>query len=61
MERRGRRDRPQWSVPRSVGADGQFEEVLASELPAVLDLRVDPEANLPSATLTEIRRTAQAD
>jgi len=37
-----------------------FEQALASGVPAVLELRVDPEAMLPHATLSEIRRAAQA-
>ena len=47
-------------VERTEDFPGAFEEALASGLPAVLEIRVDPEAILPSATLTEIRRTAQA-
>ncbi|MCY3952907.1 MAG: thiamine pyrophosphate-dependent enzyme, partial [bacterium] len=37
-----------------------FEQALAAGVPAVLALRVDPEAILPGATLSEIRRAAQA-
>ena len=37
-----------------------FEQALAAGVPAVLELRVDPEAILPGATLSEIRRAAQA-
>ena len=36
-----------------------FEQALASGVPAVLELRVDPEAILPGATLSEIRQAAR--
>ncbi len=36
-----------------------FEQALASGVPAVLELRVDPEAILPHATLSEIRQAAR--
>ena len=36
-----------------------FEQALASGVPAVLELRVDPEAMLPHATLSEIRQAAR--
>ncbi|MDE0667761.1 MAG: thiamine pyrophosphate-dependent enzyme, partial [bacterium] len=36
-----------------------FEQALASGVPAVLELRVDPEAILPQATLSEIRAAAR--
>ena len=38
-----------------------FEEALVAGVPAVLDLRVDPEAILPHTTLAAIRRKAVAD
>lgn len=37
-----------------------FEQALAAGVPAVLELRVDPEAMLPHTTLSEIREAAQA-
>jgi acetolactate synthase-1/2/3 large subunit len=37
-----------------------FERALDSGLPALIELRVDPEAITPRATLTEIREAAQA-
>ena len=37
-----------------------FEQALAAGVPAVLELRVDPEAILPGTTLSEIRQAAQA-
>jgi len=37
-----------------------FEQALAAGVPAVLELRVDPEAILPGATLSEIRQQSQA-
>ena len=36
-----------------------FEQALSAGVPAVLELRVDPEAMLPHTTLSEIRRAAQ--
>lgn len=36
-----------------------FEQALAAGVPAVLELRVDPEAMLPHTTLSEIRQAAQ--
>ena len=38
-----------------------FEQALNAGVPAVLDLRVDPEAILPHATLSEVRRQAQTN
>lgn len=38
-----------------------FEQALEADLPAVLELRVDPEAILPHSTLSEIRRQALTD
>ena len=37
-----------------------FEQALAAGVPAVLELRMDPEAILPHTTLSEIRRSAEA-
>ncbi len=37
-----------------------FDEALSSGLPAVIELRVDPEALTPRQTLSEIREAAQA-
>jgi acetolactate synthase-1/2/3 large subunit len=42
-------------VERTEDAEEAFEEAVASGLPAVLELRVDPEAITPRATLTEVR------
>ncbi len=47
-------------VERTEDFAGAFEEALAAGVPAVLELRVDPEAVLPSTTLTEIRQRAHA-
>lgn len=38
-----------------------FEQALDSGVPAVLDLKVDPEAILPHATLSEVRQQAQTN
>lgn len=38
-----------------------FEQALGAGVPALLELRVDPEAILPHATLSEIRRAAQQE
>ena len=38
-----------------------FERALDDRVPAVLDIRVDPEAILPHVTLSEVRRQAQGD
>lgn len=38
-----------------------FEEALDARVPAVLDILVDPDAILPHATLSEVRRQAQLD
>ena len=37
-----------------------FERALASRLPAIVHVKIDPEAIAPSATLTAIRETALA-
>jgi acetolactate synthase I/II/III large subunit len=42
-------------VERTEDVEDAFEEALASGAPAVLELRVDPEAITPRATLSEIR------
>jgi acetolactate synthase-1/2/3 large subunit len=42
-------------VERSVDFGAAFERALAAGRPALLELRVDPEAITPSATLSEIR------
>ena len=47
-------------VERTEDFPETFEEALASGRPAVLELRVDSEAILPSSTLTQIRQAAQA-
>ena len=46
-------------IERTEDFPGAFERALASGVPAVLELRVDPEAILPHATLSEIRRAAR--
>ena len=48
------------TVERTADFAGTFEQALSAGVPAVLELRVDPEAILPHATLSEIRRAAQA-
>ena len=45
-------------VERTADFEGAFEEAVASGLPAVLELRVDPEAITPRATLTQVREGA---
>jgi acetolactate synthase-1/2/3 large subunit len=45
-------------VERSSAFADAFERALASGRPALLELRVDPEAITPSATLSEIRSGA---
>jgi acetolactate synthase I/II/III large subunit len=42
-------------VERNEDFAGAFEEALAAGRPALLELRVDPEAISPRATLTQIR------
>ena len=46
-------------VERTEDFDDAFERALGSGLPAVIELRVDPEAITPRASLTEIRETAE--
>ena len=46
------------TVKRTGDFPAAFERALAAGVPAVLELRVDPEAILPHATLTEIRARA---
>ncbi len=46
-------------VERTEDFPAAFEQALAAGVPAVLELRVDPEAMLPHATLSEIRQGAQ--
>ena len=46
-------------VERTEDFADAFERALAAETPAVLELRVDPEALTPRATLTEIREAAR--
>lgn len=46
------------TVERTEDFPAAFEQAVAAGVPAVLDLRVDSEAMLPHATLSEIRRTA---
>ena len=47
-------------VERTEEFAGAFDAALASERPAVIELRVDPEALTPRQTLSEIREAAQA-
>ncbi len=46
------------SVQRTEEFPDAFEQALASGVPAVLELQVDPEAILPHTTLSEIRQAA---
>ncbi len=46
-------------VERTEDFADAFERALASGLPSVIELRVDPEAITPRASLTEIRETAE--
>ena len=46
------------TVERTEDFAPAFEQALAAGVPAVLELRVDPEAILPHATLSDIRRAA---
>ena len=48
------------TIERTGDFPAAFEQALAAGVPAVLELRVDPEAILPGATLSEIRQAAQA-
>ncbi len=48
------------AVDRTEDFAAAFDEALACGRPALLELRVDPEALTPRATLTEIREAAQA-
>ena len=48
------------AVERTEDFAAAFDEALACGRPALLELRVDPEALTPRATLTEIREAAQA-
>ena len=47
------------TIQRTEDFPEAFEQALASGLPSVLELQVDPEALLPHATLTEVRQSAQ--
>ncbi len=47
-------------IERTEDFPDAFEQAMAAGVPAVLELRVDPEAILPHATLSEIRQQAQA-
>ena len=47
-------------IERTEDFPDAFEKALSAGVPAVLELRVDPQAILPHTTLTEIRRAAQA-
>jgi acetolactate synthase-1/2/3 large subunit len=47
------------TVERTGDVPDAFERALGSGRPAVLDLRVDPEAISPRATISELRREAQ--
>lgn len=46
-------------IERTEEFPAAFEQALAAGVPAVLELRVDPEAMLPSATLSEIQQAAR--
>ena len=48
------------AVERTEDFAAAFDEALACGRPALVELRVDPEALTPRATLTEIREAAQA-
>ena len=48
------------TVERTEDFPAAFEQALAAAVPAVLDLRVDPEAILPHTTLSEIRQETWA-
>ncbi len=47
------------TVERTEDVEAAFEQAVASGLPAVLDLRVDPEGISPRATISELRREAR--
>ena len=47
------------TVERTEDFPPAFEQALAADVPAVLDLRVDPEAILPHTTLSEIRQRSR--
>ena len=49
------------TIERTEDFPASFEQALAAGVPAVLDLRVDPGALLPHATLSEVRRRARAN
>jgi acetolactate synthase-1/2/3 large subunit len=49
------------AVEKTADFPDAFERALAAGRPAVLHLKVDPEALTPSATLSEIRRAASRD
>ena len=49
------------TIERTRGLPPAFEEALDVRVPAVLNILVDPEAILPHATLSEVRRQAQPD
>ena len=48
------------TVRRTAEVEGAFERAVASGRPAILDLRVDPEAISPRATISELRAQAGA-
>ena len=47
------------TVERTEDFEGAFERAAGSGLPAVVELKVDPEAISPRATLTELREGAR--
>ena len=47
------------TVDRTEGFAPAFERAVASGKPAILHVKVDPEAITPNTTLTAIRNTAQ--
>lgn len=49
------------TIERTEDFPSEFEQALAAGTPAVLDLKVDPEAILPHTTLSEIRRGARSE
>ena len=49
------------TIERTEDFPPAFEQALDARVPAVLDILVDPEAILPHATLSELRRQAQTD
>ena len=48
------------AIERTEDFPAAFDEAIACGLPAVIELRVDPEALTPRQSLTEIREQAQA-